>query len=261
MKACSDQTDGQCKMTIGNFLIASLPKDELERLRPSLSSIPLKRQIRLIQANEPSKYAYFPESGIISVISSAGDSHRQLVGIYGHEGAGGLAAILGVPSSPSYELVEVAGRAHRLAAEDLHHAMQFLPEFRKRLLRYTHIFMVQMSSALLASNARIEQRLARYLLMCQDRIHEPILPLTHLSLSEMLGVRRSGITEAMHVLEGNELIRTRRGFICIADRGGLETLAAGIYGQAETEYYRFMEEITPKPAVGQLSQGAMRASG
>jgi CRP-like cAMP-binding protein len=108
------------------------------------------------------------------------------------------------------------------------------------MLRYVHVFMMQLANTVLANSARIEQRLARWLLMYQDRIRGVSLAVTHQALSSMLGVRRAGITEAIHVLEGRKMIRSQRGLINILDRPRLEMMTAGSYGGPEAEYRRLI---------------------
>jgi hypothetical protein len=120
--------------------------------------------------------------------------------------------------------------------------MEILPGLRHVLLRYVHAFMTHVAQNLLSAGAdHLGPRLARWLLMCQDRIHGPALPLTHEFLSIMLSVRRSSVTEGLHVLEGQKLIKANRGHIFIVDRPGLINLAGASYGAPEQEYKRLFD--------------------
>jgi CRP-like cAMP-binding protein len=205
-----------------------------------LSRVWLESGTELVRLECRSDWIYFPEGGIVSVISCGADERMCCVGLYGFEGFGNLATILGAPTSATYETVQVAGYAYRISADDMRRAVVILPEFRSIILRYIHVFMMQIANTVLANGTRIEQRLARWLLMCQDRIRGSSLAMTHQSLSAMLGVRRAGVTEAIHVLEGQRLIQARRGLINILDRPGLEKMTAGSYGKPEAEYRRLI---------------------
>jgi CRP-like cAMP-binding protein len=149
--------------------------------------------------------------------------------------------VLGDDRSPHETMVQVSGEAMRLPAADLRHAMDASPTLRNLLLRYSQAFMIQTSHTALANGrAKLEERLARWLLMAHDRIDGDELPLVHEFLAVMLGVRRAGVTVALHILEGQALIGARRGKIIVLDRQGLEEAANGIYGVPEREYERLM---------------------
>lgn len=228
------------KMYVKNTLLSGLGDRELEKILPLLTCVWLEPGTELLRVEQQPEWAYFPESGIVSVITCGSDYRKCHVGLYGFEGFGNLATVLGAPTSPTSEVVQVAGYASRISADDLLRAIATLPELRSVMLRYSHIFMMQISSTALSNSTRIEQRLARWLLMCQDRIDGNGLAMTHQALAAMLGVRRAGVTEAIHVLEGRKLIRARRGLISIIDRPRLEMLTAGSYGKPEAEYRRLI---------------------
>jgi hypothetical protein len=228
-------------MSIRNTLLFQLPAFELEEIEPMLTRVWLPADAQLLGVEHRADYAYFPESVIISVITH-GDNHRHCyTGLYGFEGFGSLTTLLGVPTSPHDEVVQLGGYAYQIRATDLHDLVITLPEFRRRLNCYAHIFMMQISYTAFANGStRVDQRLARWLLMYQDRLHASSIAITHQRLSDMLGVRRSGITEALHLLEGNGLVRAQRGLIDILDRPRLRLLTAGSYGRPEAEYQRLI---------------------
>jgi CRP-like cAMP-binding protein len=121
--------------------------------------------------------------------------------------------------------------------------MEERPSVHRLLLRYAHALNVQTSSTAFANaNHTLEMRLARWLLMCRDRIDSDDIEITHDFLAMMLGVRRPGVTTTLHVLEGNRLIRSTRGMVTIRDRKRLEALADDAYGLPEREYARLMAE-------------------
>lgn len=152
----------------------------------------------------------------------------------------GHAVLLGVETSPHFAFMQVTGTALRIPAEDLRRLMDHSATLRIVLLRFIHVFMVQIaSSALSDGRFTIVQRLARWLLMCHDRVGNP-MPLTHDFLALMLGVRCPGVTDTIHILEGEHLIKATRGCVEVRDRQGLIALAAGSYGLPEAEYRRLI---------------------
>ena len=149
--------------------------------------------------------------------------------------------ILLIDQTPHQTFIQVAGSGLRMRAEDLEAAMGASPSLKVLLLRWVQALMIQTAQSALANGRyTIQERLARWLLMCHDRLDGDDLPLTHEFLSLMLGVRRSGVTEALHVLEGVRIVKTSRGRIHLLDRGRLEEIAGGCHGLAEAEYGRLI---------------------
>lgn len=224
-----------------NLLLASLDARQLAWLRPHLEPVDLDLGTVLESPGEPIAHVHFPDAGIGSVMVLGPDGQRVEAGLFGREGMSGLAVVLGEERSPHEVVVQLAGHGHRIEADDLRAAMRAEPSLRELFLRYALTTLGQSANTILA-NARlgIEARLARWLLMCHDRVDGDVLPLTHEFLSVMLGVRRAGVTVAVHMLEGRGLIRATRGRIHVMDRGGLEQAAGGIYGPSEAEYVRLM---------------------
>ena len=149
----------------------------------------------------------------------------------------------------------MAGRAQRIPTGKLRQAMQSSASLHATFLGFAQAFLTQTAQTSLANGrANVEQRLARWLLMAEDRIGDKNLALTHEFLSIMLGVRRSGVTDALHKLEGASLVRSTRGMVVIRDREGLKVLAAGFYGVSESELDRLVTRRSRQPArlVGDL---------
>jgi CRP-like cAMP-binding protein len=120
-------------------------------------------------------------------------------------------------------------------------ASNAVPEFQAVLLRFIHTFTVQLASTVLANSAYlVEQRLARWILMSHDRMETASFPMTHEFMATMLGVRRAGVTDAIHSLEARGVIRARRGNVQVLNRIGLQDLASDSYGHAEREYKRLI---------------------
>jgi CRP-like cAMP-binding protein len=135
----------------------------------------------------------------------------------------------------------VAGSALRVRSEVVREAFDASATVRGVLLRYAQCLLVQVEQAALANGRySIQERLARWLLMCQDRLDGDDLPLTHEFLALMLGVRRPGVTEAIHLLEGVQIVSARRGHVKVLDRARLEEVAGGCYGVPEREYERLL---------------------
>ena len=164
---------------------------------------------------------------------------RIEVGIIGREGMTGLHVVLGNDRSPYETFVQVEGRALAIEAQKLGAAMDKSRPLQQLMLRYVQVFMIQTAqTALSNATGLLAQRLARWLLMCEDRLNSKQIPLTHEFLAIMLGVQRSGVTLALGELESRQLIKSKRGLISIVDRPTLEKLTNGSYGVAEAEYRR-----------------------
>lgn len=207
-----------------------------------LERVPLTFQSLLIPANEPIRDVVFPESGVVSTIVDS-EEGRIEIGLIGREGLVGLPVVLGTDRIPCTFLVQGAGEGLSIAARDLRAALAQRPSIFRPLGLYTQALMVQIAqTAYVNALFDIEARLARWLLMMQDRMGGQDLYLTHEFLSAMLGVRRPGVTVASHVLEGTGAIRNKRGHIEIRDRDKLLDLAGDGYGSAEREYERLMAE-------------------
>lgn len=227
-------------MTLRNQLLTQLPPHELKQITPVLDRVWLPAGMQLASIEERPDFAYFPETSIVAVVTSADDNVECYVGFYGFEGFGSSSIVLGAPASASHEVVQCAGWAYRIRTADLMPLMAGTGELRRLLLCYVHVLMMQIAYTAFSHSRRVEQRLARLLLMYQDRLRVSSLAVTHQRLSVMLGVRRPGITEALHLLEGAKLIRAQRGLIDILDRPGLQSLTGGCYGKPEAEYRRLI---------------------
>lgn len=206
----------------------------------SLKDVPLGYHDTLERPGEKMSHAYFLVSGMVSSIAISQD-HRVEVGMTGHEGMIGVGLLLGVDRAVNEAIVQSPGRAWRISAGDLAAAMEASATLRAMLLRYVQVFSVQSSQTALANGlGRIDERLARWILMWSDRLRSDELPITHEFLGLLLGIRRASATVALHVLEGKQLIRSERGTVRVLDRGGLQEAAKGFYGVPEAQYERIM---------------------
>ena len=222
-----------------NRLLSSLGGRDRTLLAASLSPIDLPLGTVLEEPNEPIENVYFLESGIASVV--AGTSDLIEVGLIGREGMTGLSIVMGDDRSVNRTFIQAAGSGLRMPAKNLSLAMDKSKTLRLGLLRYAQVFAVQVAQTALSNGRdKIEARLARWLLMAHDRFDRNDFPFTHHFLALMLGVRRPGVTTTLHVLEGNGLIKARRGLITVINRKGLEVRARRSYGVPEAEYDRLI---------------------
>jgi CRP-like cAMP-binding protein len=176
-----------------------------------------------------------------SVVATMQRGRDIEVGVIGREGMTGSAIVQGDDRSPYHTYVQVDGSAFRIGFDDFRDALRQSPTMRAVLTLYVRVFAIQVSATALANGrSRLEERLARWLLMVHDRTDSDRFAITHEFLAIMLGVRRPGVTVALHILEGKGLIRSNRAEVVITDRDGLVELADGAYGLPEREYHRLL---------------------
>jgi CRP-like cAMP-binding protein len=224
-----------------NQLLASLAPDDLAAVEPRLEPFSLQLRVVLELPNKPVEFVYFLEAGLASIVASAGPNRGVVVGIVGRDGMSGSAVFMGDGRSPHLTYIQVTGSAFRIRTNDLREAIARRPAVHALFLRYAQTLMIQATyTALANARSKIEARLARWILMAHDRQDGDRIALTHEALSLMLGVRRPGVTEALHDLESRGLIRPSRGIIMLQDREGLEKMCSGTYGQSKAEYDRLI---------------------
>jgi len=214
-------------------MLSRLSAADIALLKPDLEAVELQLRYVLEAANEPIQHSYFIEYGLASIVAANG--HKRLeVGLIGCEGMTGLPIVLGNDRSPHETFMQVAGNGVRIPAQKLREAIAQSRSLELALLAFAHRFLNQTASTALSNGtATLEERLARWLLMANDRLRGDEVPLTHEFLSLMLGVRRAGVTVALHYLEQRALIRLARKQIVITDRKGLEAAANGTYHTPE----------------------------
>lgn len=221
-----------------------MPSTERDAFAVQFEAIDMHQRDILSRPNVLDEFAYFPLSGICSFITVTDDNVRVETGLVGSEGFVGSAIVLQADHDPHEVMVQADGRALRIPRAALSKIFETRPQARTVLLRSIYVMGVQSAqTALVNGHFGIEVRLARWLLMCQDWVCSSF-PMTHDFLSKMLAVRRAGITDALHALEGKHLIKSTRGSVSISDRLGLEALAGTAYGLPEREQKRL---ITPAP--------------
>lgn len=228
--------------SVRNQLLAALPPEDFAALEPHLEPVEFELRRVLIEPNQPIEHVYFPQQGYVSVCTNDRNTKIE-VGIIGWEGMVGIAVTLGVRTIPFECFVQHPGQGLRMPTHHLEEVIDERPSLHRRMLRYAQVMSVQTSGTAFANAEHtVEARLARWLLMCHDRLDGDDIQITHDFLAMMLGVRRAGVTTATHILEGNGLIRAKRGVITVLDRERLEELADSAYGLPEVEYARLMVE-------------------
>jgi CRP-like cAMP-binding protein len=223
-----------------NHILAALSSSDLAILQPHLEPVPLRFRERLQSANRQVKDVYFLESGIASVVAIARRERQQAeVAIIGREGMTGLAVVHDAGRSPCEIFIQVEGNGQRVSADNLRAGMDESVTMLRCFLRFAHVFAVQSGyTALANAQGKIEERLARWLLMAQDRMERDTLELTHEFLALMLGTRRAGVTIALGQFEHKGVVETARGAVTVKDREGLIECANGLYGVPEAEFER-----------------------
>jgi CRP-like cAMP-binding protein len=232
-----------------NRILASLPAHELERIMPSLELVDMPLRKVVIDPNRPIEHVYFMEEGIISMLGVMEDGTAVETATIGNEGMVGLPVFLGTDRIAAQAFTQVSGHAYRMTVDD----------FRKELARggtlpgllglYTQAIITLLSQNSACNRVHTaEQRCARWLLLTADRAGRDTVDLTHLFLSQMLGVRRATVTEIAGTLQARGLIDYSRGRITIVDRAGLEAASCECYRVILSEFDRLLGHGTiPSP--------------
>lgn len=216
---------------INNVILLSLPPREFSLLRPHLESANLPQYLILEEVGEKIEYTYFLNEGMISLVALSRDGRSVEVGIVGREGMIGMSLIAGLRQGTFRAIVQMEGTGVRMRADVFQDVLGSTPVLRSELSRFALVHGMQ-SAQLAACNRlhEVEQRLARWLLMCQDRFDSQMLPLTHEFLAQMLGTGRPSVTLAAGALENAGLIENLRGTVKILNRKNLEQAACECYG-------------------------------
>jgi CRP-like cAMP-binding protein len=223
----------------GNRLLARLPPDDYKRLLPRLEPVPLGPKHVLYEAHSPMHHAYFPSRGVVSALNVMEDGRAIEVATVGNEGMVGLPLLVGARTATNRVVVQVPGEALRLGAEVLREEVSRDSALRRLLVLYHTAFLAQVSQAVACNGLHsVQQRSCRWLLMTQDRAQSNVFRMTHEVLAELLGVRRSSVSEILERLQEEGLIRYSRGKLTILDREGLMAGSCECYGRIKEEFER-----------------------
>ena len=227
-----------------NRLLAALPSKDRQRFLAGCEPVELQFAEVLAEPGEPIRHVYFPTKSFVTLVEKI-DGHASLeVGLVGDEGMLGSALALGVDVSPLHALVQGSGSALRMEAATFVHELKQCPELQRVLKSYLYISMLQLAQTAACTHFHVvEARLARWLLMTQDRAHSNRFHITHEFLAYMLGVRRVGVTRAATSLHNQKLINYSRGDITILDRRGLKAASCRCYETDNANYERMMGKL------------------
>jgi CRP-like cAMP-binding protein len=224
-----------------NLLINSLSSADRAWMIPKVTRISLSLRQCLETAHKKIDAVYFIESGLASVVARKVGGSSVEVGLFGRDGMTGASLSQGDTESPFECFTQMSGTALKLRAEDVVERLAESETFTDVLMRYARTLGIQTTyTALANAQVRLEERLARWLLMAHDRIDGDNFSITHEFLAMMLGSHRPAVTVALQMLEGKLLIKSTRGEIHIRDRTGLIAMTQGTYGPAEIEYERLI---------------------
>lgn len=227
-----------------------MAKDDFALLAGSLRERRLEIDDVLAASREPVRTICFPEAGIVTVADVMNDGSRVGIGHFGFDGFAGWPVLLGCDRSPhEARVTSDGGTGFYVAPDALLAACRESETLRDLLLRFVQAFQVQLGRTVVSNVAQsVESRLCRWTLMAHDRIDGDEIRVTHSEIGVMLGVRRASVTDALHILEGEGLIRARRGRVTIRDREGLRQHAGETYGFYESEYSRLIAPFPPTEA-------------
>jgi CRP-like cAMP-binding protein len=216
---------------VTNKILLTIPDDEYTAIRPHLEYLALERHNSLHEPNETPRFVYFPNSGLLSLVVVTSDGRTVEAGIVGREGIVGLASAVGLSRNPLREVVQIAGDGFRMGIVALQNAVKSMPRLQISLSRYAVLHGLQVSQTAACNRLHAAaQRLARWLLMTQDRVDAGVLGITHDFLATMLGTDRPSITVAACNLQSKQLIEYSRGAVKIVNRKKLENFACECYG-------------------------------
>jgi len=220
-----------------NRLLASLPDEEFERLRPHLVPNALVYKCPLYEANEPIKFVHFVETGVASLVNTMMNGDAAEVGTVGNEGFVGIPVLFGDKQAPTSVYMQVAGASLKMKADPFRAVLERNAYMQKIMLHYAHAFFNQIAQSAACNTFHLlEQRCCRWLLMTQDRMQSCEFPLTQEFLAMMLGVRRAGVTVAANALKRAGLINYARGSVTVLDRPGMERRTCECYGVTKREF-------------------------
>lgn len=223
-------------ISVKNRVLASLPLEDFNALRPHLQRVEMKARSVLQEANKRIEHVHFIEHGLVSRVSGGRccSMETAMVGRFGYTG---VAIVLGATQSSQRSIVRLPGTALRVRADDLSRVMQARPQIRVEMLRYVQSLITQNTqSVLCAAKHEVDQRLARWLLLANDRMQSTALTVTHDLLATIMGVRRAGITNALLRFEADGVLKKTRGTVHLTNRLALEQRACDCYGIVRDAY-------------------------
>ena len=227
-----------------NLLLVQMPEEDQARWSGQLETVELLKGRVLFEAGAPATHVYFPITAIVSLIHTTHSGDSAQVAMIGSEGAAGLAAAMGGESPACRAVVQRAGLAFRMRVSLVREELMRPGGSTQLLLRYLQSLISQIAhTAVCNRHHSLERQLCRWLLLCLDRQHgHNELSVTQESISNLLGVRREGVTESAQRLQAAGLIRYSRGHIAVLDRPGLEARACECYALLKQDFQRLLPQ-------------------
>jgi len=215
---------------VANRMLLALGNKEFRAIRPRLEHVTLQHHSVLHESHDPVRAVYFPNNGLISLVIVTANGKSAEAGVVGNEGVVGLEGIFGLKRSPLQEIVQISGSAYRVAASNLGKLFRAYPELLLRFSRFAIVNRMQISQTAACNRLHeVEQRLARWLLLTQDRVDSGLLAMTHDFLATMLGTDRSSVSEAAGLLQKRKIIQYARGSVRVLNRKALEQSSCECY--------------------------------
>ncbi len=215
---------------VGNIILLSVVESDYNSLRPHLEYVELPNHLILHEAGGKLEFAYFPNRGLISLVVAMKDGKTAEAGVVGNEGFTGIPAAVGLSRSPLQAIVQITGDGFRVAVGALQKILEFAPHMQLLLNRYAVLQGMQVAQTAACNRLHdLEPRLARWLLMTQDRVDSESLPITHDFLATMLGTNRSSVSLAAGILQREKCIEYSHGAVTIVNRKRLEESACECY--------------------------------
>ena len=221
---------------VANKILLAISDSDYRVIRPHLDYVDLPHHFTLQEPREKQEFAYFLNSGLASIVVSTHGGRDVEAGVVGYEGVVGTALVVGLTMSPLREIVQIDATGFRISAQALDFTLQNAPGLQALLTRYAVLHGMQVAQTAACNRLhKVPQRLARWLLMAQDRVNSGSLPITHDFLATMLGTDRPSVTIAAAALQRKKAIRYTRGLVKVLNRKKLEASAC--------ECYRVVQEL------------------
>jgi CRP-like cAMP-binding protein len=225
-----ERTNGEGKHVVNKVLLA-MPDNEYELMRADLTFVDLPDHLSLHEPTQKIEFVYFPNRGMVSQVVVTKDGRTVEVGVVGNEGFVGAGLAVGMSRSSVREIIQIAGDGFRMMGNALERILRSAPQLQVILNRHSGLQGMQVAQTAACNRLHdIQQRLARWLLMTQDRVNLGILPITHDFIATMMGTDRSTVSLAAAVLQKKKIIEYVRGAVKIVNRRKLEKSACECYG-------------------------------
>ena len=234
-----------------NLILDALPDAEYQRLLPDLEPVKPALGEVIYRPEEPIEYVYFPQNAMISVIASTAQGQSAEVGVIGFEGMTGMEVLMGSDSTLNENIVQHSANALRIKTAAIRKEFKRCGNLNDSLLSFTRLLMIQIGQTALCNRLHtLDERLARWLLVCRDRAKTDELQLTQEFLSIMLGTNRANVTMSAIALQSTGYIKYRRGQITITDGAGLQNFACDCYRTVKRQYDPFQNHLKIKFSAG-----------